>query len=71
MAGVQELFKELVGTVLENGLEGELDVGLGYSRYDHRNKDTDNSRNGYSQKTVQSSSGGEGAGGAARSKGRF
>jgi len=25
VAGVQELFKEMVGTVLENGLEGELD----------------------------------------------
>lgn len=23
--GVQELFKEMVGSVLENGLEGELD----------------------------------------------
>ena len=25
IAGVQDLFKELIGTVLENGLEGELD----------------------------------------------
>jgi len=29
MAGVQELFKELVSTVLEQGLEGELDEELG------------------------------------------
>lgn len=28
--GVQDLFKEMVGTVLENGLEGELDEELGY-----------------------------------------
>jgi len=30
----------MVSTVLENGLEGEL----GYSKYDYRNKETDNSR---------------------------
>ena len=57
MAGVQELFKELVSTVLEQGLEGELDEELGYSKYDYRNKETDNSRNGYSEKTVKSSMG--------------
>lgn len=57
VAGVQELFKEMVGTVLENGLEGELDEELGYSRYDYRNKDTDNSRNGYSEKTLKTSLG--------------
>ncbi len=57
VAGVQELFKEMVGTVLENGLEGELDEELGYGRYDYRNKDTDNSRNGYSEKTLKTSLG--------------
>jgi putative transposase len=57
VAGVQKLFKEMVGTVLENGLEGELDEELGYSRYDYRNKDTDNSRNGYSGKTLKTSLG--------------
>jgi putative transposase len=57
VAGVQELFKEMVSTVLENGLEGELDDELGYSKYDYRNKETDNSRNGYSEKTLRSSLG--------------
>lgn len=57
VAGVQELFKEMVSTVLENGLEGELDDELGYSRYDYRNKETDNSRNGYSEKTLKTSFG--------------
>lgn len=57
VAGVQELFKEMVGTVLENGLEGELDDELGYSRYDYRNKDTDNSRNGHREKTLRNSFG--------------
>lgn len=57
VAGVQELFKEMVSTVLENGLEGELEEELGYSRYDYRNKETDNSRNGHSEKTLKSSLG--------------
>lgn len=57
VAGVQELFKEMVGTILESGLEGELEEELGYSKYDYRNKDTDNSRNGYSEKTLKSSLG--------------
>lgn len=57
MAGVQELFKEMVGTVLENGLEAELEDELGYSKYDYRNKQTDNSRNGYSEKTIKTSFG--------------
>jgi transposase-like protein len=51
--GVKELFKEMVGTILENGLEGELEDKLGYSKYDYRNKETDNSRNGHSDKTRQ------------------
>jgi putative transposase len=55
--GVQELFKEMVGTVLENGLEGELDEELGYSKYDYHNKQTDNSRNGHSEKTLKTSLG--------------
>ncbi len=57
VAGVQELFKEMVSTVLQNGLEAELDEELGYSKYDYRNKQTDNSRNGYSEKTMKTSFG--------------
>lgn len=55
--GVKNLFKELVGTVLENGLEGELEDELGYSKYDYRNKITNNSRNGHTEKTVTGSFG--------------
>jgi len=54
---INDLVKELISQVLENGLEGELDNDLGYSRYDYRNKDTDNSRNGYSSKTMHTSFG--------------
>lgn len=57
VASVQELFKEMVSTVLQNGLEAELDDELGYSKYDYRNKQTDNSRNGYSEKTMKTSFG--------------
>lgn len=54
---INELVKELIAQVVENSLEGELDEELGYTRYDYRNKDTDNSRNGYSKKNVHSSLG--------------
>ena len=47
----------MVGEVLENGLEAELDDELGYSKYDYRNKDIENSRNGYSRKSVKTSAG--------------
>lgn len=57
VAGVQELYKEMIGTVIENGLEGELEEELGYSKYDYRNKETENSRNGYSEKTLKGSLG--------------
>ena len=57
MEDIKDLFKEMIGTFLENGLEGELDEELGYSKYDYKNKETDNSRNGTSSKKVRSSYG--------------
>lgn len=57
MGDLKSLFKEMVGEVLENGLEAELDDELGYSKYDYKNKETDNSRNGYSRKTLKTSAG--------------
>ena len=42
---LRSVFKEMVGEVLENGLEAELDDELGYSKYDYQNKDTEKSRN--------------------------
>ena len=38
---------------MEDGLEAELDDELDYSKYDYKNKDTDNSRNGHSSKTLR------------------
>ena len=43
--------------ILEGALDQELDEELGYSKYDYRNKETDNSRNGHSQKTLHTSYG--------------
>ena len=57
MSDINALFKEFVGDILENGLDAELDDELGYSKYDYRNKDTDNSRNGHSSKTLKTSFG--------------
>lgn len=57
MDDIQNLFKETIAEFMENGLEAELDEELGYSRYDYRNKETDNSRNGHSSKTLKTSFG--------------
>ena len=54
---VDELLKKLAGMMIEELLEAERDDHLGYGRYDTRNKATDNSRNGYSPKTVRASHG--------------
>ena len=43
--------------ILEGALDQELDEELGYSKYDYRNKETDNSRNRHSQKTLHTSYG--------------
>lgn len=54
---VQNMLKDLLGDTLQGMLEAEMDQKLGYSKYDYQNKDTDDSRNGYSKKTVVSSMG--------------
>jgi transposase-like protein len=57
MDDIQELFKETIAEFMENGLDAELDDELGYSKYDYRNKNTENSRNGHSKKTLRTSFG--------------
>ena len=54
---VQDMLKDLLGDTLQGLLEAEMDDELGYSKYDYANKETDNSRNGYSKKKVVSSMG--------------
>lgn len=57
MDDIQHLFKETIAEFMEDGLDAELDDELGYSKYDYKNKDTPNSRNGHSKKTLKTSFG--------------
>ena len=57
MDDIQELFKEALAGFMEGSLESELDSALGYEPYDVKNKETDNSRNGHSKKTLRTSMG--------------
>ncbi len=57
MDDIQNLFKETIAEFMENGLEAELDDELGYSKYDYKDKNTSNSRNGHSSKTLRTSFG--------------
>jgi putative transposase len=54
---IQEMLKNLFGDTIQEILEAELDHELGYTKYDYKNKATDNSRNGYSSKKVKSNYG--------------
>lgn len=54
---VNSIMREMMSIILEGTLDGELDEELGYSKYDYKNKDTNNSRNGYSKKTMHTSYG--------------
>ncbi len=57
MEDIQNLFKETIAEFMGNGLEAKLEDELGYSKYDYRNKNTDNSRNGYSSKKLRTNFG--------------
>ena len=52
---VNAVMRDMMSILLEGALDKELDEELGYSKYDYRNKDTDNSRNGHSSKTMHTS----------------
>ena len=54
---VENILKDMFGNILQELLEAEMDETLGYSKYDYKNKDTDNSRNGYSKKQIRTSMG--------------
>lgn len=49
---VNAIMRDMMSVILEGALDEELNEELGYSRYDYRNKDTNNSRNGHSGKTI-------------------
>ena len=54
---VNSIMRDMMSIILEGTLDAEMDEELGYSKYDYRNKDTENSRNGYSKKTMHTSYG--------------
>ena len=49
LTALKDMFRE----VLQESLEAEMDEALGYGKYDYADKSIDNSRNGYSKKTVK------------------
>jgi putative transposase len=51
---IENAFIAEIKDVLQEALEEEMNNALGYTRYDWKNKTTDNSRNGHSKKTVKS-----------------
>jgi len=53
-ADVQDMLKDMFGKTLEQMLEAELENELGYSKYNYKDKHTDNSRNGYTKKKIRS-----------------
>ena len=57
MDDIQNLFKETIAEFMQGSLEAELDEELGYEPYDVKNKNTENSRNGHSKKTLRTSMG--------------
>ncbi|MDP4228219.1 MAG: IS256 family transposase [Bacteroidota bacterium] len=50
LSAMKEMFKD----ILQESLEAEIDTALGYDKYDVSEKQTENSRNGYSKKTIKS-----------------
>lgn len=50
LTAIKGMFKD----VLQEALEAEMDTQLGYDKYDVSEKQTQNSRNGYSKKTIKS-----------------
>lgn len=57
LKGVQDLVKELTSGLIQECMDAELEDELGYSKYDYKNKQGSNSRNGSYSKTVSSSQG--------------
>ncbi len=55
--GKDGIFKELQKALLERMLEGELTTELGYEKYQAEGKNSGNSRNGYSEKTLKGDQG--------------
>lgn len=51
---IQNAFIAEIKDILQEALEEEITQGIGYSKYDWKNKPNANSRNGHTKKTVKS-----------------
>lgn len=56
---ISSMFRELMGDTIQEMLNSELDEELGYEKYNQSNKKTENSRNGFSEKSMRSEHGDE------------
>lgn len=54
---VNSIMRDMMSIILEEALDVEMNEELGYSKYDYKNKECDNSRNGYSRKTMHTNHG--------------
>ncbi len=54
---VNSIMRDMMSVILEGALDEEMNEELGYSKYDYKNKETTNSRNGFSPKTMHTSYG--------------
>ena len=54
---MQDALKDIFGPMFEAMLQGEMDEHLGYESNDRGAKDTENRRNGYTEKTIKSTMG--------------
>lgn len=56
---LQDMFKDAFSSFFESAFQSEIEDELGYSKYNYQNKETENSRNGYSKKKLKSDIAGE------------
>ena len=54
---LNSIMRDMISVIMEGVLDEELNEELGYFKYDYRNKETDNSRNGHSSKTMHTNYG--------------
>ncbi|MGL5124051.1 MAG: IS256 family transposase [Fusobacteriaceae bacterium] len=54
---LNNLFKDMMKDVIEQCYNAEIEEELGYSKYDYRNEDSKNYRNGYTEKRLKTSNG--------------
>ena len=55
--GEEGILKSLTKAILERAMQGEMSTHLGYEKHDAKGKNSGNSRNGYSDKTLKGQSG--------------